>query len=320
MTEDSILGYDLYSSALAEILSEPSLNTPITVGLYAKWGSGKSFLLLQLKNEMKSFAKLTHIINLKINFVMILILIAFILTFTLPFLLWNWIYGAILFVSVSIITFLVIGKKILNIFNVIYDYVKYCFKIAGSKFLSDKRGKEWAERMIERLATQIVYIKLLGRILFINPFNQMNHRASGGSGSNTPTNHPYHYLTKGHKNLKFIFVEYGKISAIGGETALALMIASLYSKLELHYGMLTIRLCRAFHKTDSSHYHSKFKRFCCVPSFFLVIIVIVFLFALTAFVRFKGFDFKSFNSQEQAFVFSVLFLITVSILSSSFTW
>ena len=51
MTEDSILGYDLYSSALAEILSEPSLNTPITVGLYAKWGSGKSFLLSQLKGK-----------------------------------------------------------------------------------------------------------------------------------------------------------------------------------------------------------------------------------------------------------------------------
>jgi ankyrin repeat-rich membrane spanning protein len=49
MTEDSILGYDLYSSALAEILSESSLNTPITVGFYAKWGSGKSFLLSQLK-------------------------------------------------------------------------------------------------------------------------------------------------------------------------------------------------------------------------------------------------------------------------------
>lgn len=31
MNDDSILGYDLYSSALAEILSEPSLRTPITV-------------------------------------------------------------------------------------------------------------------------------------------------------------------------------------------------------------------------------------------------------------------------------------------------
>ena len=31
LNDDSILGYDLYSSALAEILSEPSLQTPITV-------------------------------------------------------------------------------------------------------------------------------------------------------------------------------------------------------------------------------------------------------------------------------------------------
>jgi len=31
LNDDSILGYDMYSSALAEILSEPSLQTPITV-------------------------------------------------------------------------------------------------------------------------------------------------------------------------------------------------------------------------------------------------------------------------------------------------
>lgn len=46
-----MLGYDLYSSALADILSEPSLSMPITVGLYAKWGSGKSFLLSKLRGK-----------------------------------------------------------------------------------------------------------------------------------------------------------------------------------------------------------------------------------------------------------------------------
>ena len=50
---ENMLGYDLYSSALADILSEPSLSTPITVGLYAKWGSGKSFLLNKLRGESK---------------------------------------------------------------------------------------------------------------------------------------------------------------------------------------------------------------------------------------------------------------------------
>lgn len=57
--EDSegMLGYELYSSALADVLSEPTLTTPITVGLYAKWGSGKSFFLGKLREEMHSFAR-----------------------------------------------------------------------------------------------------------------------------------------------------------------------------------------------------------------------------------------------------------------------
>lgn len=56
--EDSegMLGYELYSSAIADVLSEPTLNTPITVGLYAKWGSGKSFILSKLRDEMNNFA------------------------------------------------------------------------------------------------------------------------------------------------------------------------------------------------------------------------------------------------------------------------
>ena len=49
-----MLGYDLYGSALADILTEPSLSMPITVGLYAKWGSGKSFLLKKLQEEMQT--------------------------------------------------------------------------------------------------------------------------------------------------------------------------------------------------------------------------------------------------------------------------
>lgn len=48
---ENMLGYDLYSSALADILSEPSLSMPISVGLYARWGSGKSFLLGKLEGK-----------------------------------------------------------------------------------------------------------------------------------------------------------------------------------------------------------------------------------------------------------------------------
>uniref|UniRef100_A0A3B4AP54 KAP NTPase domain-containing protein n=1 Tax=Periophthalmus magnuspinnatus TaxID=409849 RepID=A0A3B4AP54_9GOBI len=57
-SDGDMLGYDLYSSALADILSEPTMQPPICVGLYAQWGSGKSFLLKKLEDEMKTFAGL----------------------------------------------------------------------------------------------------------------------------------------------------------------------------------------------------------------------------------------------------------------------
>lgn len=62
-SDGDMLGYDLYSSALADILSEPTMQPPICVGLYAQWGSGKSFLLKKLegKSLIQSFQYLQSI-------------------------------------------------------------------------------------------------------------------------------------------------------------------------------------------------------------------------------------------------------------------
>ena len=57
---ENMLGYELYSAALADMLSEPSLSVPITVGLYARWGSGKSFLLNKLKGKYIFFIFTSH--------------------------------------------------------------------------------------------------------------------------------------------------------------------------------------------------------------------------------------------------------------------
>ncbi len=43
------------SQLLFHDISEPSLSMPITVGLYAKWGSGKSFLLSKLRYVSLNF-------------------------------------------------------------------------------------------------------------------------------------------------------------------------------------------------------------------------------------------------------------------------
>ena len=70
---ENMLGYDLYSSALADILSEPSLSMPITVGLYAKWGSGKSFLLSKLRGKYRTQFYLNYIFIYLIFFFFFLI-------------------------------------------------------------------------------------------------------------------------------------------------------------------------------------------------------------------------------------------------------
>ena len=134
MTEDSILGYDLYSSALSEMLSEPSLHTPITVGLYAKWGSGKSFLLSQLKAEMKSFARLTRVVYLKTNFFLLLTVIMLSLLVATPFLFWRWEIGLIVYGSLLAVCFLI---------------------IVFSKYFHERKEREWAERICNKLSTQI---------------------------------------------------------------------------------------------------------------------------------------------------------------------
>uniref|UniRef100_H2Z9A0 KAP NTPase domain-containing protein n=1 Tax=Ciona savignyi TaxID=51511 RepID=H2Z9A0_CIOSA len=49
------LNFDMYSCALAEMLTEPSFETPICIGLYAKWGSGVSFVLDKIKQQINLF-------------------------------------------------------------------------------------------------------------------------------------------------------------------------------------------------------------------------------------------------------------------------
>uniref|UniRef100_A0A1I8BLY7 ANK_REP_REGION domain-containing protein n=1 Tax=Meloidogyne hapla TaxID=6305 RepID=A0A1I8BLY7_MELHA len=53
----SLLGFDSYGDVIADVVCEPNLSLPLTIGLYAKWGSGKSILLSRIRNSMKSFSR-----------------------------------------------------------------------------------------------------------------------------------------------------------------------------------------------------------------------------------------------------------------------
>uniref|UniRef100_A0A5S6R354 ANK_REP_REGION domain-containing protein n=1 Tax=Trichuris muris TaxID=70415 RepID=A0A5S6R354_TRIMR len=54
---EAMMGYELYSSVLADILCAPNLSLPIFVGLYAKWGSGKAFLLRKVKESLQMLSR-----------------------------------------------------------------------------------------------------------------------------------------------------------------------------------------------------------------------------------------------------------------------
>ena len=197
---------------------------------------------------------------------------------TLPLSLWQWPFGLSLFFLLNLVIFLVIG---------------IC------KFFHDKKQKEWAERACENISRQINRFKLFMRILFLNPsrFNREDFE---------------------HKNLRFIFTEYGKISTLGGENALAYMISSLNTKIESHLGTFITRLCRVFY--HKNHSHSKFRRICCIPSFILVILVFSLLFGLVLFFRIRGLNFRIFRTEELAFIISIMFIIIASVFGTILTW
>ncbi|KAI8507722.1 KAP P-loop domain [Branchiostoma belcheri] len=50
--EEDSLGYRVYAKTVADILTDESTTMPITVGIYARWGTGKSFILNQVKSEI----------------------------------------------------------------------------------------------------------------------------------------------------------------------------------------------------------------------------------------------------------------------------
>jgi hypothetical protein len=47
------LNYDQYADALSELVCNPDMKTPITVGIYGQWGKGKTFLMRKIQEAIK---------------------------------------------------------------------------------------------------------------------------------------------------------------------------------------------------------------------------------------------------------------------------
>ncbi|KAK0398477.1 hypothetical protein QR680_002608 [Steinernema hermaphroditum] len=213
---DTMLGYDVYSNVLADIVCEPNLTLPLTVGLYAKWGSGKSLLLSKMKDAMKSFSR-------------------------------SWLDGVELRWSWSLIFFMLVSC---SLFTLICITILSAFNNSGSEILPAAIGlgaaiflilagaygfiyygseiKMWSSsiRAARHMARAIARIKLVLSVITV------------------------HAPSRKDKDLatcpvSFLFADYHRLSSIGGEQALAKIVTTLFEAAENHYGTFAVRIFTA---------------------------------------------------------------------------
>ncbi|XP_059908466.1 kinase D-interacting substrate of 220 kDa B isoform X3 [Gadus macrocephalus] len=234
-SDGDMLGYDLYSSALADILSEPTMQPPICVGLYAQWGSGKSFLLKKLEDEMKTFAgqQIEPLFQFSWLVVFLTLLlcgsVALVLGFTGD-------PKLAIAVSLSLLTLL---------------YIFFVLVFFGGR--REGESWNWAWVISTRLARQVGYLELLLKLMFVNPpeLPEQTTRALP---------------------VRFLFTDYNRLSSVGGETSMAEMVATLSDACEREFGFMATRLFRVFKNDDIQG--KKWKKTCCVPSFVLFVVAL----------------------------------------------
>lgn len=236
--EDSegMLGYELFSSALADVLSEPTLTTPITVGLYAKWGSGKSFFLGKLREEMQSFARQWAEPPIKAPWLLFVICLhlAFLVGIVAGFSTWSYIWG----LSAALLLLIMIY----GIFFVL-------------KFANRRYDLYWSYSLHREIMKRVGRFRLVMQVAFCHPPGPQSD----------PQAMP----------VRFHFSE-ASSAASSGESAIGQMLASLFDAIESHYGSLATRLFRALRpKPMKSSSSWRWRRMCCMPLIVLFEVAII---------------------------------------------
>ena len=254
--EDSeeMYGYDLYSSSLANILTEPSLAMPITVGLYAKWGSGKSFLLGKLREEMKNFTK-DWIMEPSFDNSLLLFMVVLHLAFILGLGVWILIYLLNLnniqeMEDEAIVA--AVGTAALVLF------LTYSFFFGVWKF-TQISGSSSLHRLKVFLGERFSSLKLIMNVVFRHPPGYESVQAGGMTSYQIDNVYP----------LRLLFTEQTKVitsAGGGGQNSVTQMIGSLYDAIEDHHGLMATRLYRAFcPKPLKSTSSSRLRKICCIP-------------------------------------------------------
>lgn len=281
---ENMLGYDLYSSALADILSEPSLSMPISVGLYARWGSGKSFLLGKLEEDMRSFA--VQWLEPTFSFTWVLFcLVSFcscMLGYCILLSSGQWLLGLSL-----------TGGSFLLTYCILY-IVRYG---------STHHDWNWAYKFCLRMEHMLSSFKTVLQVIFCHP---------------PATNKDF-----GSNPVRFIFTEQNKVSSSGvGDASIAYIIISLFSAIEDEFGFFTTRFYRVFQPKPVASSSWTWRRLCCVPNFAIFLVTLVCLLGAVAMlveVLSSGTQ-QLEGSQVQPLMIALASVVAVVLLTNLYTW
>ncbi|XP_053141734.1 kinase D-interacting substrate of 220 kDa isoform X3 [Hemicordylus capensis] len=279
-SDGDMLGYDLYSSALADILSEPTMQPPICVGLYAQWGSGKSFLLKKLEDEMKTFAG--QQIEPLFQFSWLIVFLTLLLCGGL---------GLLLAFTVDANLVIAISLSLLALLYVFFTVIYFGGRREGENW-------NWAWVLSTRLARHIGYMELLLKLMFVNPPELPEQTTKA-------------------LPVRFLFTDYNRLSSVGGETSMAEMIATLSDACEREFGFLATRLFRVF-KTEDTQGKKKWKKTCCLPSFVIFLFLLSCVVAgITLLAIFKV---DPENMTVNAILISFLCVVGLAFILNCRTW
>ncbi|XP_032231090.2 kinase D-interacting substrate of 220 kDa isoform X2 [Nematostella vectensis] len=241
---EEAMGYDVYTSALADVLCEPSLSMPLTVGMYARWGSGKSFVLRRLQDEMREFAHqdLRPVFHFsRFIFIMVLVIATII--------------GVILWAAVGLVEGICVGLAIFS----------GCYCLFFCAYVTDRKsnnGDAPSCSIGSYVATSVTTLKLLSQLIFCIP--------------------PCPSAMKPALPVRFLFTDFSKLTCSGSEAAsLVGMIETLCDVVEAEFGFFVTRLYRVFRAPsaeyeDIGYTEARWKRCCCcIPTFIIFLFIIV---------------------------------------------
>ena len=243
---ENLLGYEIYGSALANILAEPSLSLPITVGLYAKWGSGKSLLINKLQNELKNWTKVWIEPSLKMS--PFLFLVIFHLTCFTGLAFWMLSHFLDFDKNYLLTPFVMVTTILMSYFT---------FFVINSNARTEIGFICWINTSLAKILN---HFELLAKILFCHPPGEKKKDAAEQC-----------------LPIKLFFTDQTKVSTtVGGEDTVTMMIGSLIDGVENYYGRVVTRLFRALKPAKNPATSSlSFRKFLGIPFILMYILTVL---------------------------------------------